>query len=340
MTHAEMILSAVNEFREQGKTSFTRDEIRASLGINSEEWSASFSPVFQGMRVDQPGGAPAVRKRFRNVFRRVGHGVHILTEHGTALVEEMFDPYTTLIRFPIPVNETEVILDNPNFNPPHATHLPHPQLTQLYSEKVQLVLLNAENYHQAYYRSEVFGKPCLYFHKKSLETRRYPSSIKHLEYVYATLVAWGMNRPGRTGTKMSDFETFFQSINALNDCIREAQTFDCCNLDEAKWGILERIFKGIQVMDSRTILVGNSKVMHHMLPNVIPPIDRKYTLSFLRGNTNIRNNTNHEWELMKEIITDFFIPVASDDNFQLLANEWMKRGSEYSWDTSILKIIA
>ncbi len=339
MTHAEMIFSAVNEFRKQGKTSFTRDEIRASLGINSEDWLASYSPVFQGMRVDQPGGAPAVGERFRNVFRRVRRGVYVLTEHGTALVEERFDQHTTLIRFALPVNEADVILDSPNFNPPQATHLPHPQLTQPYSEKVQLILRNAEIFHQAYYRSEIFGKPCLYFHRKSLETRQDPSSMKHLEYVYATLIAWGMNRPGRAGSKMSDFETFFQSIKPLNDCILEAQTFDCCYMDEDKWEMIERIFKGIQVMDSQTSLVGNSKVMHHLLPNVIPPIDRKYTLSFLHGNTNIRNDLDYEWQLMKKIITFFFIPVASDKNFHLLAIDWINRTNEFPWDTSELKII-
>jgi len=91
MTHAQKIFSAVNEFQRQGKSSFTREDIRDSLGINSEEWAASYSPVFQGMRVDQPGGAPAVGEQFRNVFKRIKRGVYILTEHGRALIEETFD---------------------------------------------------------------------------------------------------------------------------------------------------------------------------------------------------------------------------------------------------------
>lgn len=339
MTHAEMILSAVNEIRKQGKSSFTREDIRATLGINSEEWSASFNPVIQGMRVDQPGGAPSVAERFRNVFKRIRRGVYILTEHGTALVEDMFDQHTTLIQFSLPGNETDVIQDSPNFTPSQVIHLPHPRLPQSYSEKVQLILRNAETYHQAYYRSEIFGNPCLHFHLQALKTHQDPTSEKHLEYVYAILVAWGMNRPGSSGSKMRDFETFTESVKPLKDCILRAQTFDCCCMDEDKWEIVERIFKGIQVMDSRTSLVGNSKVMHHMLPNVIPPIDRTYTLAFLHGNTNIRNDLDYEWQLMKKIITVFFIPVASDKNFHLLAIDWMNRNNEFPWDTSELKII-
>lgn len=339
MTHAEAILSAVNEIRKQGISSFTREDIRATIGINSEEWSASYSPVFQGMRADQPGGAPSLAECFRNVFKRIRRGVYILTEHGAALVEGMFGQHTPLIQFALPVNEKNVILDRPNFNPSHATHLPHPQFTQPYSEKVQLILRNAETYHQAYYRSEIFGNPCLYFHVQALKTHQDPTSAKHLEYIYATLIAWGMNRPGRGGSKMRDFDTFVKSVKPLNDCILKAQTFDCCDMDEDKWEIVGRIFKEIQVMDSRTSLVGNSKVMHHMLPNIIPPIDRKYTLSFLHGNTNIRNDLDFEWQLMKKIITLFFIPIASDKYFRLLAIDWINRKNEFPWDTSELKII-
>jgi len=47
------------------------------------------------MRVDQPGGAPSCAEHFRNVFMRVRRGVYILTEHGTELVEEIFDQHKT-----------------------------------------------------------------------------------------------------------------------------------------------------------------------------------------------------------------------------------------------------
>jgi len=76
-----------------------------------------------------------------------------------------------------------------------------------------------------------------------------------------------------------------------------------------------------------------------MLPNVIPPIDREYTLRFLHGNTNIRNDLEGEWLLMKEIISQFFIPLASDAAFRLKAEQWIKRSEDYPWDTSVLKVV-
>lgn len=208
-----------------------------------------------------------------------------------------------------------------------------------YNNKIREILSNAENYHDAYYKAETFRAPSLYFHQRALATRYAPVSFTHLEYVYATLASWGMHRMGRSGSKMRSFEVFSQSVQTLKGRIAEAQNFDFREMSEINWAILKEIFFGVKVMASGTTLVGNSKVMHHMLPNVIPPIDREYTLWFLRGNTTIRNDLEAEWLLMKEIISQFFIPVSSDMTFYSKAEQWMKRNEEYPWDTSIFKVV-
>jgi hypothetical protein len=208
-----------------------------------------------------------------------------------------------------------------------------------YEDNVRDILENADTYHQAYYKAETFRGPSLYFHQRALETRQVPCSLTHLEYIYATLSAWGMHRMGKGGSKMQSFDTFRRSIEPLKDKIAEAQKFDLRQMDLQKWACLEEIFYGINAMASGTSLVGNSKVMHHMLPNIVPPIDREYTLWFLRGNTNIKNDLAYEWQLMKTIISLFFIPVASDNQFRLKAERWMAKKDEYPWDTSLLKIV-
>ena len=209
----------------------------------------------------------------------------------------------------------------------------------MYHDKVRIILANADKYHQAYYKAETFRGPSLYFHQRSLETRKSKETLTHLEYIYATLASWGMHRMGKGGSKMQRFDTFRKSIELLKDEIAEAQNFDFREMNGHKWALLKDIFKGINVMASGTILVGNSKVMHHMLPNVVPPIDREYTLWYLRGNKNIKNDLDYEWQLMKGIVSDFFIPVASDREFESKAGNWMARQDEYPWDTSVLKIV-
>jgi len=208
-----------------------------------------------------------------------------------------------------------------------------------YDDKIEEILSNAENYHDAYYKAETFRGPSLYFHERALATRYDPASLTHLEYVYATLASWGMHRMGRGGSKMRSFEVFSQSVQTLKGKVAEAQTFDFREMSEIKWAVIKEIFYGVKVMASGTSLVGNSKVMHHMTPNVIPPIDREYTLRFLRGNTTIKNDLEAEWLTMKEIISQFFIPVASDTTFYSKAEQWMKRNEDYPWDTSVLKVV-
>ncbi|MDP3014499.1 MAG: hypothetical protein Q8M92_09670, partial [Candidatus Subteraquimicrobiales bacterium] len=157
-----------------------------------------------------------------------------------------------------------------------------------YRNKVRDILANADKSHQAYYKAETFSGPSLYFHQRALETRQAPTSLTHLEYVYATLSSWGMHRMGKGGSKMQNFDTFRRSVEPLQDVLSEAQRFDFREMNNQKWALLEQIFKGINVMASGTSIVGNSKVMHHMSPNIVPPIDREYTLKYLKGNTNIR----------------------------------------------------
>lgn len=42
---------------------------------------------------------------------------------------------------------------------------------------------------------------------------------------------------------------------------------------------------------------------------------------------------------MKEIISEFFIPVAEDSEISAKANVWMQIQNEFPWDTSLFKVI-
>jgi hypothetical protein len=88
MTHADEILRAVASLTRSDGV-FTREEIRQVLNIERNRWHASYSPTFQAMRADQPGGAPSIGERYRGVFQRVAHGQHTLTEYGRQLLREL-----------------------------------------------------------------------------------------------------------------------------------------------------------------------------------------------------------------------------------------------------------
>ncbi|MCH8871325.1 hypothetical protein IH824_00875 [candidate division KSB1 bacterium] len=69
MTHSETIMQAVaTVVKGEGRNIFTREEIREKIGVSRDEWMSSYTAIFQGMRLDQPGGAPNVGAEFKNVF--------------------------------------------------------------------------------------------------------------------------------------------------------------------------------------------------------------------------------------------------------------------------------
>lgn len=212
-----------------------------------------------------------------------------------------------------------------------------------YRAKAHSILKRADKYHTAFYdafkRGGAFGGPSVHFHQRALKTRDLPGDQGHLEYVYATLASWGMHRMGKGGPKMHDFDVFRESAEPLAALIREGQSFTPQAMGPQQWENLETIFRRIKVMKSGITLVGNSKAMHHMMPNIVPPIDREYTLRYLQGNKNIARDLDREWQLMREVLSEFFFPIASDAKFEAKAGAWTANPTKYPWDTSLMKVV-
>lgn len=203
-----------------------------------------------------------------------------------------------------------------------------------YKKKVNSILINLEKLHKKYYSTRTFYGPSLYFHKRALI-----KSDNKYEYIYAALTSWGMHRMGKGGAKMTDFETFIKSINTVKQHIEKLKNKKLENLKEKDFEVLEEIFKNIQIMETKTKIVGHSKVIAHLLPNVVPPIDREYTFYFLKGSKSIVNDLDKEWILYKTFIQEFFQKISIDKRFKKFAIKSLKNKKEFPWDTSIPKII-
>lgn len=87
-TIADTIMRAVKDLMRSGNTTFTRVAIRDQANISNDRWVASFNPILQGMRADQPGGAPTAGSRYMGVFQRVARGYYQLTDYGQQLIKE------------------------------------------------------------------------------------------------------------------------------------------------------------------------------------------------------------------------------------------------------------
>jgi mRNA-degrading endonuclease RelE of RelBE toxin-antitoxin system len=175
-------------------------------------------------------------------------------------------------------------------------------------------LINIFNQYVTYFTENIkFSGPSTYFHNKTIDkirnSRDYEALLDDsyfLELVYATLVSWGMHTMGKKGPKMVEFEDFKSSIIKARDQLTELNEFKLHTLTDDDFSranpLLRSIFTTLKTMKSGSNLVGNSKVMHHLLPDLIPPIDRSHTLKFFYGNMNIAKD---ETELFIECVENF-----------------------------------
>lgn len=138
--------------------------------------------------------------------------------------------------------------------------------------------------------SKKLDGPSSYFHIEALKEQKTNFlSERHIEMIYATLVSWGMHRMGKTKTKMVEFSIFKNSLDSQRDALlsfKELTMNNCCmNKYANAVSGLEQIFNTLKVSKSSATLVAHSKVLAHVLPDLIPPIDRQYTVRFFEQNS-------------------------------------------------------
>ncbi len=163
-------------------------------------------------------------------------------------------------------------------------------------DRVDDLIAGFDRYVKAFDSANPFTGPSLYFHLKTLAVSRRlsaPSEALYcdefFDYLYATLTAWGMHRMGPRGAKLVDLPKIRQSFLGQERSIRELESLCISRIPNVElsgtvsrlWAILD----GLRVGAGGTKIVANSKALHHLLPDLMPPIDRAYTLRFFYDNT-------------------------------------------------------
>lgn len=174
----------------------------------------------------------------------------------------------------------------------------HEETIRRTQQRVSDLIELFDSYCDAFDAAGLFTGPSLYFHFKTLallRQHRSPSDAlkneSYLESLYATLTAWGLHRMGPRGAKLVDFPTMTDSLRALEQQISSLSDFTICGLtpeqvdsvSEQVWNVIS----GLKVGEGETKIVAGSKALHHILPELVPPIDREYTIRFFFHNKNL-----------------------------------------------------
>ena len=109
-------------------------------------------------------------------------------------------------------------------------------------------------------------------------------SDEFLHALYSTLEAWGMNsaRGNSNGPRMQEYDTFAASVRAYKGGIAALERVGLAQIDADVTGRLWRIIQGMQLSQTQSQTVTGAKALHHLLPRLLPPIDREYTQPFFR----------------------------------------------------------
>ena len=161
--------------------------------------------------------------------------------------------------------------------------------------------------------SKDFGGPSIYFHReciKECDNDKAFLSCRHIELIYATLTSWGMHRMGKTKTKLVGFCKFSKSIKDQEEKLRHLRKYDlttiCKNqLEKIIKNEIRGIFFNLTVSESDSKFVAHTKTIHHLLPKLVPPMDRKHTMKLFYDTENVPKSKEKQYErfttIMKEI---------------------------------------
>ena len=163
----------------------------------------------------------------------------------------------------------------------------------------------AENEYRPYDSASYLYREIIERHQeKTLQILLSESRFKEL--IYATLTAFNMN--GRAA-KMFDFKKFCENLENVQPYVSKLGSLDFRDIkDEQELNKflldIEPIFKILNVMASKSQLVGVSKTLHFLFPKLIMPIDRKFTLEFFHLASS--QDKDEAWYVFRKIFEYFF----------------------------------
>ena len=207
-------------------------------------------------------------------------------------------------------------------------------------QRVNSLSKEFSDYLEIFDSSNLFVGPSYYFHLQTLSRRNLHSNLQSTlsdslfyDYLYATLTSWGLHRMGRNNVKLRNIvdlrESLFNQLSSLNQfentILTEIPQSQLYLIIRDIWSILENL--RISVAEFK--IVANSKALHHVLPSLVPPIDREYTFKFFY---NRKDLSISEKDAFREILLQFH-------KLAFRHEEIINSRIGHGWHTSETKVI-
>jgi len=152
-------------------------------------------------------------------------------------------------------------------------------------EKIDELINDFDKYLEIFREKMQFSGPSIYFHDATIGMRRSADlhtlikDEKFIEYLYAVLTSWGMHSL-RGGPKLLEFDKFAEETKAMGQKVLSLDGKTLGEITKTEINLLYQTLVNNSIMQTNTRIVGNSKLLHHLLPDLIPPIDGANILRF------------------------------------------------------------
>lgn len=169
-------------------------------------------------------------------------------------------------------------------------------------------------------------------HKENNDLESFLNDEGIYPLIIKTLKAWNMDQRGAELTTVENFKQSFSFNHVKEDLVKlsnyKLQSINNRQIESEIIGLLGNVFLNLKVMESKKRIVGVSKALHFLLPDLIMPIDNKYTINFFNVSTDLKR----ELSTFKNI----FIKIFEITKCLCLTQNDVD-GKE--WNTSVPKLI-
>jgi len=219
----------------------------------------SIQPVVQGMTVNAGKGPTSPCGK---ALERVGHGYYILLGSATPSV----------------VREALTLDEGKSRSVRRIGNLSAVELRG----RIDNLRSRFVEYADLYDHSVPFTRTGQYeLHRETIDRRREVGSAfaavgdeRFTELLYETLQRWGIGRRGSRLVPLSEFRRTLIEHAPLLGAL-EGSSIEDPSLDmDLIAGKIDQLVTELHVVDNRARIVAGTKTLHHLLPDLVPPMDR------------------------------------------------------------------
>lgn len=173
------------------------------------------------------------------------------------------------------------------------------------------------------------------YHRETIDRRRHLGSVTaalhneaFLDSLYKTLQAWGI---GRRASRLIERAEFGRALQRHEETLEglEVLSIEDGDLDTLTAGrALSVLIEDLEIVDNVSKIVPGSKAVHHLLPDLMPPLDRRWSGLFFRW------QPTDPQQAHERIFLEAFINLAN-----VASATQPSRLVDSSWNTSSSKVL-